>query len=143
MPRYQKGHPGGPGRPKGSRNRLTQRLDEIAEEHSPDILQNVASKAKEGEAWASKLMLDMPWRRAGTSPTPIDLPDVTTAENLAVAQARLIAAAAAGDVSIPEAAAFASLLEAHRRAVHTRDQERRLEEIEKAIGVRDAKNGAS
>lgn len=143
MAKFEKGNPGGPGRPKGSRNKLTQELDKIAEQNSPEVLRKVADQAKGGESWAAKLMLQFPWRRAGESTAPIELPNIGDAESVALAQSRLIEAAASGEVSIKEAAAFASLLELHRRAVITRDQERRLEEIEKAIGVRDAKNGAS
>jgi hypothetical protein len=137
MAQFEKGNPGGPGRPKGSRNKLNRELDQIAEESLPEILRNVAGQAKGGEQWASKLILQLPWRRAGASAEPIDLPEIADPESLSKAQSRLIAALAAGEVSIKEAAVLASMIELHRRAVVTLDQERRLEEIETALGARN------
>ena len=34
MPKFEKGHPGGPGRPRGSRNAANVMLDQIAEGES-------------------------------------------------------------------------------------------------------------
>src|SRR6185295_13855343 len=110
--------------------RVRMLLDSIAEGASPEVLRKVAEQGKEGEKWAATLMLKHVWGKPVERATVIDLPGITSADTLAIAQAKVIDAAASGEISIKEAAALGALLEAHRRAVHTRDQERRLEEIE-------------
>lgn len=142
MGKYQIGHPGGPGRPKGSRNKLCRLLEDFVDKHAQQALDDVAEKAKGGEhPWASKTMLKLICDRAGSGTAPIDLPEIANAETLAKAQSDLIRAAADGDLSIPEAVNLGSLIELHRRAVITLDHERRLEEIEKAVAARKDKTG--
>lgn len=142
MPKFVIGNPGGPGRPKGSRSRLAQMIDEFVARHGKEALDDVAIKAKGGEnPWASKAMLKLICGRAGSGGTPIDLPEIVNAETLAKAQADLIRAAADGDLPIPEAVNLGSLIELQRRAVITLDHERRLQEIENAIASK-SKDGS-
>jgi hypothetical protein len=134
MAPFPKGHPGGPGRPKGSRNKLSQLLEDFVNKHGHRALDDIAEKAKGGEnPWASKAILKLICDRAGGAAVPIALPEIATAESLAKAQSDVIQAAADGELPLPEALHLGSLLELQRRAVITLDHERRLEEIEKAV----------
>lgn len=142
MGKYTIGHPGGPGRPKGSRNKLSQLLEDFVNRHGQQTLDDVAEKSKGGEhPWASKAMLKLICDRAGSGAVPIVLPEIANAETLAKAQSDVIRAAADGDLPLPEAVHLGSLLELQRRAVITLDHERRLEEIEKAIAARKDNTG--
>jgi hypothetical protein len=137
MGKYKIGHPGGPGRPRGSRNKLSQLLEDFVNRHGQQALDDIADKARGGEnPWASKAMLKLICDRAGNGAVPIELPEIANAESLAKSQSDVIRAAADGDLPLPEAVHLGSLLELQRRAVITLDHERRLEEIEKAIAAK-------
>jgi hypothetical protein len=69
--------------------------------------------------------------RGSDRPVFIDLPPITDAKSLAEAQARVIAAAAAGKRVTPrQGVAFATMLELQRRALATAQSERALDKID-------------
>lgn len=137
MGQFAIGNPGGPGRPKGSRNKLTRLLEEFVDRHGQQALDDIAEKAKGSEnPWASKAILKLICGRAGSGASSIELPEIVNAQTLAKAQSDLIRAAADGDLPISEAVNLGSMIELQRRMVITLDHERRLEEIEKAIAER-------
>ena len=105
---------------------------------SADIaaIQNMAvQKAKDGDMRAATLVERM-WRRRRRTVT-LDLPPVDDASGLAKAQAAVIAAAAAGQITPREGMAFAAMLDYRRRALDTVEFEERLREIEKGNAERE------
>jgi phage terminase small subunit len=62
----------------------------------------------------------------------LDLPDTSTADGVAKAQAAVVAAMGDGRMTPAEASVVASVLEARRRAIETLDHDRRLTALETA-----------
>ena len=62
MPRFVKGHPGGPGRPKGSRNKAPAEFDEIAREDGvAEAIRSFGERAAHGDIAAAKVLLARFW----------------------------------------------------------------------------------
>jgi hypothetical protein len=72
-------------------------------------------------------------------PVVLDLPTVVDATSLAEAQARVIAAAAAGKITPRQGLSFSTMLEYRRRALETVELEAQLAEIEEADARERAK----
>jgi len=127
---FQKDNTLGRGRPKGSRNKSTVWLDELALEGTEALVRKVTETALAGTPWAAALVLARTWPRRYGRPVVLDLPGVESAGGVVQAQATVVAAMAAGELTPDEAAAVASVLENKRRAIETWDHEQRLQAIE-------------
>lgn len=143
MPRFEKGKPPGPGRPRGLRNKTSQLFDTIAGEGTERVIRTVQEKAEKGDMYAAALVLARTWPRRRGHPVELDLPSVADTGGLVAAQAAVIAAMARGEVSPEEAASIASVLEQQRRAIETNDHEKRLQELEEAAKTKPKVRGAS
>ena len=77
--KFQRGNPGGPGRPAGSRNRATVMLDQIAEGEGGVVLQAVLSNAKGGDMAAARIILDRVWPARKSRTLSLSLPEIKTA----------------------------------------------------------------
>ena len=131
MSKFRKGHPGGPGRPRGSRNIAKQSIDEVGAAGTVKVLRTVIARASKGDMTAAGIVLSRTWPRRPGKPVKIDLPPIEKAEDLLKAQAALIAAAARGDITPAEGASFAAMLDNQRRAYEAERLERELEELER------------
>ena len=61
MGKFQKGHPGGPGRPHGSRNSVNQMLDQLAEADAETMVKKMIEAAGAGDRVAARLVLNRIW----------------------------------------------------------------------------------
>lgn len=130
---FRPGVSGNPhGRPPGRRNRVSQLASQMLEADAEEILDALVTKAKAGEPRALKLAVERLAPRPRSQPAPLDLPEVTTAAGVRAAQETVIQAAAAGDIDLDQARAYARLLDRQRQALETEDLARRLEAMEKA-----------
>jgi hypothetical protein len=127
---FQKGHKGGPGRKKGSRNNASIMLDKIMADEGEAVVKAVLKQAKGGDMPAAKLILDRiaPPRKGAR--IQIELPEMEAPDDISKASAAVLEAVAAGDISPDEGQAVASIVEARRRALETNEIERRLTKIE-------------
>jgi hypothetical protein len=130
MPRFEKGAAPGPGRPRGLRNKTTVWLDQLAADGTEEIIKVVDREARKGDMRAAWLMLSRTWPQRRSRAVTLDLPPVETPAGLVQAQAAVVAAMAAGDITPDEAAAVSTVLETQRRAIETHDHERRIRELE-------------
>jgi hypothetical protein len=71
---FQPGHPGGPGRPQGSRNKATLALDKIADDAGEDILNAMVEAAKGGDIRSADLVLQRIWPARKSRPIALTLP---------------------------------------------------------------------
>src|SRR5258708_22570944 len=117
MPRYQKGKPPGPGRPAGSRNKSTVWLDAVGHEATESLIRTVREAASGGDMRAASIVLARTWPHRRGRPVELDLPSVEKPAGVMQAQAAVVAAMAAGELTPDEAAAVASVLENQRRAI--------------------------
>lgn len=90
--------------------------------------------AKDGDPVALRLCLDriVPKLRGGPA-VEIDLPRIRKASDVAEAMSMVIAAAAAGDLTLDEAKRFAELLDHHRSALETEELAVRIQLLEAEV----------
>lgn len=134
MPRYQKGKPPGPGRPRGCRNKALVLFDALGRDGTEKVIRVVKERAEQGDMRAASIVLARTWPHRSSRPVTLDLPDAATAGGLVEAQAAVIAAMARGELTPEEAAAVATVLEAQRRAIETHDHDCRLQALEARRG---------
>jgi hypothetical protein len=123
---FQPGHPGGPGRPQGSRNKATLALDQIADDAGEDILNAMVGAAKGGDMRAADLVLSRIWPARKSRPIALTLPAIQSASDVVAAVGAVADAVGAGDITPDEGQAVASILEAKRKAIETVELESRI-----------------
>ncbi len=116
MPKFKKDHPGGPGRPLGSRNTVNLMLDQLAEGGAETMVRKMIEAAGEGDRVAARLVLNRIWSAPRGRAIQIELPEIRTPADLLDAHAAVAAAVGAGRLTTQDGAALASMLETHRRA---------------------------
>jgi len=139
MAKFEKGHPGGPGRPRGGHNRSALMREAIAKAIGPAdgvaVLRALMKKARKGDVPAARLMLPHIWS-AGTY-VRIDLPAVTDSAGIAKAQAHVLAAASNEELSLEQAGQYSDLIENRRRALETVEIERNLRQANDNLAARE------
>jgi hypothetical protein len=130
MPKFEKGHPGGPGRPRGSRNAVNLMLDQVAEEGVAAIVRKVMAAAAEGDMQAARLVLGRAWTAPKGRPLQVELPEIDTPEDLLAAHATVAAAVSDGRLTAQEGASLSTMLETHRRAFELVAQEAKIDQLD-------------
>jgi hypothetical protein len=133
MPKFEKGHPGGPGRPRGSRNAVNLMLDQVAEEGVAAIVRKVMAAATEGDMQAARLVLGRAWTAPRGRPLQVELPAIDTPEDLLAAHAAVAAAVNDGRLTAPEGASLSTMLETHRRAFELVAQEAKIDQLDARV----------
>jgi hypothetical protein len=127
---FPKGHPGGPGRPAGSRNGASLLLDAMADNSAPEVLTTVVDAAKAGDLRACELLLSRVWPVRKGRPVALDLPAINTAADLVAVLGSIAGAMARGVITPDEAQAVSAVLETKRRAIETVELEARIAALE-------------
>ena len=130
MPKFEKGHPGGPGRPRGSRNAVNRLLDQLAEGEAEVVVRKMLDAAAEGDRVAARLVLSRIWSAPKGRPIDVELPDIRTPEDLLVAHAAVAAAVGDGRLTPQEGASLSTMLETHRRAFELVVQEQKIDQLD-------------
>ena len=126
------GNPGG--KPKGARNRTTLAMEQLLDADAKRLTQTAISAALAGDMVALRLCLDrlIPPRRERPLP-PIALPKIAP-ENVGALARAVLEAAASGQLTAGEAAAFGAILDGYRRSVELDEIGGRLAALEARIG---------
>lgn len=95
-----------------------------------EITRVAIERAKAGDAVALRLVVDRILPRTRGRAVEFQMPDMRTPEDLVDAMAAVIAAAAAGDLTLGEAREFAALLDLQRKAIESQDLAIRVELLE-------------
>jgi hypothetical protein len=95
------------------------------------IVRRAVKLARAGDPVALRLCIEriMPRRERAVS---IDMPRIERAHDLVAAVGDVIAAVAAGELTLPEGREFLALLESQRKAIETVDLAVRIEALEAA-----------
>jgi len=126
----------GKGRPKGSLNRATAEVRELARDYGPDALKELHRLSQEAESETARVsacnaILERAYGKAPTStPIVIDLPEIETAQDVSKAVAAVIHTTAEGKISPAEASTLCGILEMQRRAIEASDLEARIAALE-------------
>lgn len=125
---FVSGHPGGPGRPP--RSRMTARLDALADEEIETILAALLERAKQGNAAASRFVLERRWAKLGGYATPVAPAESERPADIAKFLSGVVRAAAEGQLTPAEAASYGKLAELQIKAAETVELEQRLAALE-------------
>jgi len=126
------GQSGNPlGRPKGSRNRVTQYVEALIENQAEALAERAVQKALEGDSPLLRALLDRLWPRHRERGIEFDVTKIVTASDARAASTALLAATARGQISLNEAAQFMGLLMSHVKLVETAGLEPRVDALEK------------
>jgi hypothetical protein len=136
-PGWKKGTSGNPrGRPKGSRNKATLLAIAAMEGELNDVVRVVLDAAKGGDMAAARLVVDKLIPATRERPLSIVLPEVANAQDCAKAQAKVLAAVAAGELLPGEGETLAGLIEQQRRSLETSEMAARMEAVEALLKQR-------
>jgi hypothetical protein len=130
MPKFEKGHPGGPGRPRGSRNAVNRLLDQLAEAEAETVVRKMLDAAAEGDRVAARLVLSRIWSAPKGRPIEVELPEIHTPDDLLVAHAAVATAVSDGRLTPQEGASLSTMLETHRRAFELVAQEQKIDQLD-------------
>jgi hypothetical protein len=130
---FEPGHPGGPGRPVGSRNRASLAADALLDGEAEELTRKCIELAKTGDTTALRLCMERiaPVRKG--RPVNVNLPPIATAEDVLGAIGATIEAMSQGDLTPDEASVIAGVLEIKRKAIETVDLEARLSAVEAGL----------
>jgi hypothetical protein len=138
---FQTGNPGGPGRPRGSRNAVNLRLDELAGDGAEAMVRKMVDAATEGNLAAARLVLNRIWTAPKGRTVEFELPPVDSPEDAVRANAAVMQAMADGRLTTEEGAAFSAVIETQRRAIETLILDERLTRLESQMSEEKRKLG--
>lgn len=121
---------GNPGRPRGARNKATLAVEALLEGEAEALGRKAIELAMKGDTTALRLCLERIAPPRKGRPVALDLPEIITTADLTAAQAAVVAAMAAGDLTTDEAADVAKVLEAVGASIERRDLEARIAALE-------------
>ena len=128
---FVKGQSGNPkGKPKGARHTATQITYALIEGNLQEVLETVVERAKNGDMAACRMILDKVLPNSKDRPINLDLPLINDLNGVGLAQAEILQAVAAGDITPNEGERMAAIIEARRRSIETIDLEARISQLE-------------
>jgi Family of unknown function (DUF5681) len=130
---FQKGQSGNPaGRPRGSRNRASIRMQEMLEEKAEALVNKVVELAMGGNIAALRLCLDRLVPERKNEALSCEMPPLARAADAVAAIGGIASAAVAGDVTADEAAKLAKVISLYVNTLEAHQFEHRLAQLERA-----------
>jgi len=133
---FQKGRSGNPaGRPRGSRNRSKQFIEELLDGEAAALTRKAVALALDGDSNALRLCVERILAPRRERPVQLDLPPIRNAADIAGAMAAITNAVAQGDLTPGAAEVLGRLIETYLRAIEASDFDARLKAIESDRGI--------
>ena len=130
---FQKGESGNPaGRPRGSRNKASIRMQELLEQKAEELVNKAVEMAVDGNIGALRLCLARVVPAREYHPLLCEMPPLAKAADAVAAIAGIASAAVAGDVTADEAAKLAKVISLYVNTLEAREFEDRLASLERA-----------
>lgn len=128
---WKPGQSGNPkGKAKGTRNKATLLALAVLEKDVKAIAKVITAAALGGDLQAARIVIERLIPLMRERPVNVDLPDTSTIEGVALAQAAILAAVASGELLPTEGATLAGIAEARRKALETEVLEARIAALE-------------
>jgi Family of unknown function (DUF5681) len=129
----QSGNPNG--RPKGARNKATTAVEALLEGEAETLTRRLIDKANEGDSGLLRFCVDRicPPRRDRV--VTVEIPEIASTQDAGKAAAAVLAACAAGEISIADARDLVGLIESYVRLLESSEIEARLRALEAAAGA--------
>lgn len=121
---------GNPGKPRGTRHRVTRAVEELLEGQSEQITQKAVEMALEGDSTALRLCLERIAPTRKDAPVSFELPPIKSAADASEAAQAVLEAVSQGEVTPLEGATVMGLVEQYRRVLETTELERRITALE-------------
>ena len=128
---FAPGNDYGKGRPKGSRNKASL-MDELLGDYAEALIKKCIFSAVQGDRSALRLCIERILPPLRDSYVNFQLPETNTVQGVNAAFDSILQAVAQGDIAPAQAEALASVLDARRSAIETRELAERLTKLEKA-----------
>lgn len=123
---------GNPGKPRGTRHRVTRAVEELLEGQSEQITQKAVELALAGDSTALRLCLERIAPTRKDAPVSFALPPIKSAEDASEAAQAVLQAVSQGEVTPLEGTTVMGLVEQYRRVLETTELERRITALEAA-----------
>jgi hypothetical protein len=136
-PRGRPFKPGNPGRPLGSKNRVTQTLEQLAEGQAEQLFEKVRELAQAGDVACLRMMLDRIWPPRRAQPINVTLPPINSSQDALAAIAAICTALREGGLTPDEITALSSVVGRSIQVIELQDLERRVAALEEARDKRD------
>ncbi len=134
--KFKRGQSGNPkGKPKGARNKSTLAAEKLLEGSLDKICKRVEEEALNGNMQAAKMILDrfIPVRKDRV--IKIDLPMISTYEDVLLAIGCVVNAVGRGTISPSEGESLSRTIDLYSKALETNQLERRLNELEGLVNL--------
>ncbi len=110
-PRGRPFKPGNPGRPPGSKNKITQMVEQLAEGQAEQLVQKVLDLAQAGDVSCLRMLLDRLWPPRKGQPVNVAMPPIKTSHDLFPAIASIWTAIREGRLTPEEASALSIVID--------------------------------
>ena len=124
--------PGNPGKPKGSRHRATQAVQELLDADGEALTRKAVELALEGDTTALRLCMERIAPAKKDTPVNFDLPPMKSAQDASQAAQAVLQAVSKGQLTPLEGASVMALVEGYRKALETTELEQRIAALEAA-----------
>jgi Family of unknown function (DUF5681) len=139
-PRGSPFKPGNPGRPPGSKNKVTQIVEQLAEGQAEQVVQKVLEQALAGDVASQRMILDRVCPPRKGQPVNVVMPPINTSQDLFAAIASIWTAIREGRLTPDEASALSVVVDRTVQAIELHDITKRIAALEEAQDKRDEKN---
>ena len=140
-PRGRPFEPGNPGRPPGSKNKITQMVEQLAEGQAEQLVQKVLDLAQAGDVSCLRMMLDRLWPPRKGQPVNVVMPPINTSQDVFPAIASIWTAIREGRLTPDEASALSIVIDRSIQAIELHDITKRIAALEEAQDKQNEKDG--
>jgi hypothetical protein len=130
--------PGNPGRPPGSKNKITQIVELLAEDQAEQLFQKVLELAQAGDVSCLRMLMDRLWPPRRGHPVTLDMPPLKTSSDVLNAIPLLWSATAEGRLTPDEAGQLSLVAERLMQVINQSELLRRIEMLERERERQDA-----
>ena len=139
-PRGRPFEPGNPGRPPGSKNKITQMVEQLAEGQAEQLVQKVLDLAQAGDVSCLRMMLDRLWPPRKGQPVNVVMPPINTSQDVLPAIASIWTAIREGRLTPDEASALSIVIDRSIQAIELHDVAKRIAALEEAQDKQNEKD---
>ena len=139
-PRGRPFEPGNPGRPPGSKNKITQMVEQLAEGQAEQLVQKVLELAQAGDVSCLRMMLDRLWPPRKGQPVNVVMPPINTSQDVFPAIASIWTAIREGRLTPDEASALSIVIDRSIQAIELHDITKRIAALEEAQDKQNEKD---
>jgi hypothetical protein len=134
--------PGNPGRPPGSKNKITQMVEQLVEGQAEQLVQKVLELAEAGDVSCLRMILDRLWPPRKGQPVNVVMPPINTSQDVIPAIASIWTAIREGRLTPDEASALSIVIDRSIQAIELHDITKRIAALEEGRDKRDEKNAS-